>query len=209
MRNDLLPFGNLCFIELTEIRVVSVTGTPGVGKSTLCSYLAQKYGYFHIDIGKFVIANRIYEAYDEPRKSYVADMRRLKAATDKAIRASGDQLLLLDGSYAHHLVPQKPWVGIFLMRMNPMLLYRRLVRSHTRAEARENSMAEFLGLIRSELLDRKYVVEVDASNSEIPELGRIVERSIKNKFRSRTRTRDWMVLMKEKELRRFLGIVEE
>jgi len=194
--------------NLNRIRAIAVVGTPGVGKTTLCSHLKRKYGYDHVDVGQLVKRERLYRRYDSNRKTYIADIPRLEKEISKVLHEARSNLVLIDGSYAHDLVPRKPWVGIFLIRLNPVLLYRRLAEEYGRLKAKENSIAEFLGVIPSELVGLKNVVEVDASDRDISQMETIFRRSLKNGFKGRTRFKNWTAEMKENETRRYLRVVE-
>lgn len=56
---------------------VLITGTPGTGKSTLATRLAQNLNFEHIDISNAVKQNKLYDDYDEQYKSHVLNEDKL------------------------------------------------------------------------------------------------------------------------------------
>ncbi len=191
---------------MTRARVIAVTGTPGVGKTTLCRHATRESGYGYIEIGELVRKQHIYRSYDRGREAYVADMGRLKKAIAKLVRERGDRVVLLDGSFSHHVVPKESKAGIFLMRLEPSQLYRRLQRRYGAKKAKDNSIAEFIGLISSELKDRTHVFEIDSTGKTICQLSRALRRFIETGFVGSRPSIDWTLKMKEEEIRRFLEL---
>lgn len=66
---------------------ILVTGTPGVGKTTLSGMLAEAHGIEHIDITKYIRANRIYESYDRRLDSLVFDEDTVARHLDEYVRS--------------------------------------------------------------------------------------------------------------------------
>lgn len=52
---------------------VLVTGTPGVGKTTLSQEISQRTGWKHVEITKFVKENKLYEEFDTKLSTLVFD----------------------------------------------------------------------------------------------------------------------------------------
>jgi len=50
---------------------VLITGTPGTGKTSLASILAQKTGFNHIEIGKFVKDYNLHDGWDADLSCYI------------------------------------------------------------------------------------------------------------------------------------------
>lgn len=52
---------------------ILITGTPGTGKSTLATKVAENLGFTYIDAAKEIKDNELYAEYDEKRKCHVLD----------------------------------------------------------------------------------------------------------------------------------------
>ena len=187
-----------------------MVGTPGVGKTTLCSLLADRFGYEHVEVGKLASAERLYLGYDESRKTLIADVKRLREEVDRVIGKCGSEVLLLDGHYAHELVPPSATSGVFVIRLDPLVLYRRSVKLHAdESKARENALSEFIGAISYEARKaHRWAVDVDATGLSVAGLSREFEACVsKPSFPNRPPI-DWTENMDEKRIRRFLKVVE-
>lgn len=52
---------------------IIVTGTPGVGKTSHCSLLAETTGLKHLSINQIVKERECHEGWDDEHKSYIVD----------------------------------------------------------------------------------------------------------------------------------------
>lgn len=52
---------------------IIVTGTPGVGKTSLCDLLAQNTGFRHLQINQIVKERDCHEGWDADFKSWIVD----------------------------------------------------------------------------------------------------------------------------------------
>ena len=114
--------------------IVAITGTPGVGKTSVCSHL-RALGFQVIDINKLV-SERFHKGFDNKRKCFVADLRKLRkhvkrihksvcAAKEKQgynSRQQHEGILLLDSHISHLLHPDV----VIVLRANPLVLAERL-----------------------------------------------------------------------------------
>ena len=53
------------------MKVIAVTGSAGVGKSTYAKMLAKAKKYLYFDVGSFVKEYKIYDSYDRKLKTYL------------------------------------------------------------------------------------------------------------------------------------------
>ena len=61
---------------------ILVTGTPGTGKTTLCSELAERLGLRHLQVGDIVRQESAHEGWDEEHESYILDEDKLVDAME-------------------------------------------------------------------------------------------------------------------------------
>ncbi len=124
---------------------IAVTGTPGVGKTTLSRLAAQHYGWERADVRELAQAHSLVVAYDEADEADVVDVEAL-AAVLAAERAS-DHVEVLDGHLSHLLPVDVVWV----VRCDPRVLEGRLrERGYSEAKVRENLEAEAVDLVLQE-----------------------------------------------------------
>jgi len=190
-------------------RVVAVVGTPGVGKTTLCSFLSKKYGHRHVEIGSLVTAGGFYSGYDVKRHAPIADLKKLRREVQKIVSRSESSVVLLDGHYAHDLMTDSTAFGVFVMRYDPTKLYRRSVRLYDVRKARENCVSEFLGTVAFEARrSGRRVADTDCTGLSVPRIAAKFERCLTGRVFPRTPPIDWTERLSNMDLRRFLRIVE-
>ncbi|HDI02192.1 MAG TPA: NMP kinase, partial [Ignisphaera sp.] len=78
--------------------MVAISGTPGVGKSSISRKLAEKLSLIHIDLSQAVIENKLYTEYDEYRKSFIIDEDRVREFIKRKYMELGPYIL--DSHYA-------------------------------------------------------------------------------------------------------------
>lgn len=153
--------------------IVGITGTPGIGKTSVCKVIGMEF----IELNKVIEENRFYFGIDEERECYIADIGKLETylrsyceerRKSKSKKKEKEETLLIEGHLAHYL---KPDIAIVL-RANPLLLCERLKKKgFGEKKIKENMQAEALDVILMEAVEMcKVVYEVDTSNKSIKEV---------------------------------------
>lgn len=125
---------------------IAVTGTPGVGKSTLCRLAAERHGWRVVDVKAWAHEAGAVVGHDTDDESDVIDV----AALADALPPDDGSIVLYDGHLAHLLPVDEVWV----VRCDPFVLGRRLrLRGYRNEKALENMEAEAMDLILQEALD--------------------------------------------------------
>ena len=187
-------------------RAIVVTGTPGVGKTSLAWGLARKLGLQLIDVGVLVKQERLYASYDRMRGSYVIDERLVRGALRKML---GKGSVLATHSLGRILPCDSVSLAIVL-RLDPLALYRRLrAEGWTRRKAWENVESELLDgcyFDAVKLLGRRRVLEINTTGKSksrvLGEALRMVERRTTNP----RRRVDWLKVYDPIFLGRRLGV---
>jgi adenylate kinase len=126
--------------------IISITGTPGTGKSSAGSVLASR-GRRVIELGDLIKEQRLYDGMDEERGSLEVDTDAL-AERLPALLPDGDVILI---GHLSHLVPTDL---IVVLRCRPSVLEKRLEgRGWPEAKVRENMEAEALDVILVESIE--------------------------------------------------------
>lgn len=150
--------------------IVSITGTPGTGKSSAGSILASR-GHTIIELGDFVKEHDLYDSYDEERGSYDVDPEVLDAAL--RMRLPGGTVFLM--GHLSHLVTVDL---IVVLRCRPSVLAKRLEsRGWGVEKVRENVEAEALDVILVESVESPAeVAEIDTTSMRPEDVADAVER---------------------------------
>ena len=151
--------------------IVAITGTPGVGKTSVCSHL-RELEFQVIDINKLV-SERFHKGFDNKRRCFVADLRKLRKHIKRIHKSAAkekqdnrrEHILLLDSHISHLLHPD---VAIVL-RANPLELAERLRRKgFEERKIKENMRAETLDVVLVEAVERcKFVYEIDTTGKSV------------------------------------------
>ena len=152
--------------------LVALTGTPGVGKSTVSKILAHRFSV--IDIHSYAKEHGLFEEYDEEAGSYDVDVEKLNDAIMS--EHLDDEVTFLDGHLSHFVDCDM----IIVLRCEPRKLSERLkARGYDDNKVRENVQAEVLDVILGESIDsgiRTY--EIDCSDMTPDEVADRIERIV-------------------------------
>ena len=129
--------------------LVAITGTPGVGKSTVSGILRKDYNV--IDIRSYAEKHNLLGEFDADAGSYDVDVEKLN---DSVMSENFDGLVFLDGHLSHFVDVDL----IIVLRCDPDVLAERLTaRGYDKKKVGENVLSEVLDIILTESV-----------NSEIP-----------------------------------------
>ena len=125
--------------------LVAITGTPGVGKSTVSKILRKDYRV--IDIHSYAEEHGLFEDFDEDAGSYDVDVEKLN---ESIMSEDLDGTVFLDGHLSHFVDCDK----IIVLRCEPHKIYDRLKqRGYDEKKIIENVQTEVLDIILSESVD--------------------------------------------------------
>ncbi len=138
--------------------LVAITGTPGVGKSTVSKILAHRFRV--IDIHSYAEQHGLFEEYDEEAGSYDVDVEKLN---DSIMSEDfSDENVFLDGHLSHFVDCDL----IIVLRCEPRKLAERLkARGYDDRKVLENVQAEVLDVILGESVESGVrVCEIDCTD---------------------------------------------
>jgi adenylate kinase len=157
---------------------IAITGTPGVGKTTVSKVLGEKLGIKVIDITEVVKEHKLYTEKDEDMDSYVIDFEKLENFI-KEIEEK-EKTIILDGHVSHLLNPDYTIV----LRCNPEIVKERLEkRGYKPKKVLENVQAEILDVCLCESKGKVY--EIDTTNRDVEDIVNEIIEAIKHKKRER------------------------
>jgi adenylate kinase len=153
---------------------IAITGTPGVGKTTVSKVLGEKLGIKVIDITEVVKDYKLYTEKDEDMDSYVIDFEKLENFINEIEKQEKD--VILDGHVSHLLNPDYTIV----LRCNPEIVKERLEkRGYKPKKVLENVQAEILDVCLCESKGRVY--EIDTTNRDVEDIVNEIIEAIKHK----------------------------
>ncbi|HIQ39461.1 MAG TPA: kinase [Methanothermococcus okinawensis] len=163
---------------------LAITGTPGVGKSTISKHLKDRLmkkgiSVEHVDLTEVVKRNKLYIEKDEYMNSYVVDFQKLRGYLKDL---KGD-FVILDGHISHLLDVDY----IVVLRCNPQIIRERLKRrGYPEEKIKENVGAEILDVSLVESLERLRnenipVYEIDTTNRSIDSILNEIIQAVENK----------------------------
>jgi len=142
-------------------KLIAVSGTPGVGKTTLAKYLAKKLKFFRLDLhGHY---KEISKSYDLKKHCYDINLKEFKKLV---LNVKKEKDIIID-SHISHLLPRKEVnLCIVITCSNLKKLEKRLKkRSYSKQKIRENLDAEIFQVCLMEAKERKQkMIVIDSSS---------------------------------------------
>jgi len=151
-------------------KVILVTGTPGVGKTTVSQKLASKLDALYIGITELVKKQKLITSVDEERKTLIADTEKVSKQLQE-ILAKTEGNIIIEGHYAVDVVPKKDVNTVFILRRDPRELKSALEkRGYEEKKLWENLAAEILDVCLWDALSAcgaDKVCEIDVSGKTV------------------------------------------
>ncbi|KAK3887174.1 hypothetical protein Pcinc_008700, partial [Petrolisthes cinctipes] len=129
---------------------ILITGTPGVGKSTLCQQLSQ---HTHLDwvcIGDLARDNNFYDGYDQERDCPIIDEEKILDELEDMIE-EGNKIIDYHGC---DFFPERFFDIVFVLRTDNTILYDRLyARGYRGKKLEDNIECEIMAVLRDEAME--------------------------------------------------------
>ena len=173
--------------------LVAISGTPGTGKTTICSLL-QKEGYNTVNLNEFAINQGCVMDIDKNSKTNIIDIDKLNTHIIKEFR--NNNLFFIDG-HASHLL--KSINKVIILRCHPQELKKRLKnRGYNKDKIRENIEAETIDVILCEIAEqysKDQIFEIDTTVKPIKSVFYAIIEIVNNNFKPMDKYRigkiDW------------------
>ena len=125
-------------------RVLIVTGTPGVGKSSVSELLASKIDAKLLSLGYLVKKEGLHIGVDQKRDTLIADLQKISEKVEK-ITVNTVRDIVIEGHYAVDVVSPEKTYMVFVLRRDPKELRDVLEgRGYKDRKVQENLAAEIL-----------------------------------------------------------------
>ena len=184
--------------RINDSRVFIITGTPGVGKSSVSKALASRIGAEVVSIGELVEREHLYTEWDNVRETFIADMEAVSRRISQIIDSvKGD--FIIEGHYAVHVVPPEKVSLVFVLRKNPKDLKEILEeRGYNQRKVRENLAAEILDVCLFDAVSIcgvEKVCEINTDSKSPSEIAKEILLVIEGKKRPRVGIADWLGML--------------
>ena len=141
------------------MKIICVSGSVGVGKTTYSKKLAKDLKYGYVDLNWVIEKNKLKEKYDKEMKTWDVDVSKLNKVLIKLIKNSKKNLVI-DGHLSHYL-PKKYVDKVFIVKCELSELRKRLEkRKYKEDKIRENLDCEIFDVCFEEAKELKHKVEV-------------------------------------------------
>lgn len=145
---------------------ILLTGTPGVGKSTMAKILAERTKMIWKDVSKLAIENECLGDYDEVYKCPILDEDKLLDSMEDDMGKGGN---IVD-YHSAELFPERWFDIVFVLRTNNKILYDRLTqRGYQGKKLEDNIDCEIFQTIYEEAkssYDEEIVHELQSNTPE-------------------------------------------
>jgi adenylate kinase len=155
-------------------RVILITGTPCVGKTTIARELAKKLDAYYINLTEFAKQNYLILGEDEERHTSIVDEGKMREKIAEAIDAAEKTDIIIDGHYAPTVTPKDKVTIVFVLRRNPIELREFMLKcGFNDKKLWENMASEILDVCLVDALqaqDEQKVCELDVSERTVKEV---------------------------------------
>lgn len=154
-------------------RVILVTGTPCVGKTSVTRLLAPKLDAFYVNLTELALHENLVSGKDEERGSIIVDENHMRRKIRQIVEKCDKSEIIVDGHYAVSVVPKKLTTHVFVLRRDPVEL-RKLMEQcgFSGRKLWENLASEILDVCLCEALnvyENGKVCELDVSGKSVEE----------------------------------------
>ncbi|MCJ7632363.1 adenylate kinase family protein [Candidatus Bathyarchaeota archaeon] len=198
-------------MEGEKPKVIIVTGTPGVGKTTVATELASTLSANLLSVSELVQKENLVTESDKERGTIIADMTRLRVRV-RSIIGKAKKDIVIEGHYAYDIVPKALSPHIFVLRREPDDLELKLRnRAYNEKKVSENVAAEVLdvcliGAMKRFGKDRLH--EIDVTSMDVGMVVTEILVVLNGEKEAKSGRVDWIAKLEEKgTLEKFLSSI--
>ena len=172
-----------------------MTGTPGVGKTSVAKALAAKLGALYLSVADIVRDEGLISGFDVKRKSPVGDVKRVSKRVKETVRSSKKDIII-EGHYASYVTPSSLVSYVFVLRRDPDALKAEFeARGYEEAKADENVASEILDVCLVDAIEKYGVEMVDEIDTTQRSVSDVVEEALmvlEGRRKPRVGVVDWL-----------------
>jgi adenylate kinase len=154
-------------------RVILITGTPCVGKTSTAHLLASKLNAFYINLTDLAMNEGLTIGKDKERNSTIVDEEKMQKRINQLIKRTDKKDIIIDGHYAVNVVPPSLVTLVFVLRRDPIELRKFMeLRGFSGKKLSENLASEILDVCLVDavnLVGQRKVCEVNTTGKSAEE----------------------------------------
>jgi adenylate kinase len=184
-------------------RVILVTGTPCVGKTTTAKALVKKLGAQYINLTDFAKTNGLILGEDKERNTTIIDEKAMQKKISETIDSSEFANIIIDGHYASAVTPTQYVAHVFVLRRNPKELKQFMEKcGYTGTKMWENLQAEIIDVCLGEAVEvhAGRVCELDVTGKSVEEIVSEILDVLENKKSCFVGVVDWLGMLEKEGL---------
>jgi adenylate kinase len=155
-------------------RVILVTGTPCVGKTSVARLLASKLDALYVNLTELAVRENLISGKDEERDSIIVDENRMRRKIREIIEGCDQNDIVIDGHYAVSVVPKKFVTYVFVLRRDPVELRKFMEQcGFSGRKLWENLASEILDVCLVDAINvhgKEKVCELDVTGKNVEEV---------------------------------------
>lgn len=145
---------------------ILITGTPGTGKSTLGTELAERCNLNYINVGELAKANSLYEGWDDDYNCPILDEDKVIDELEEQMQKGGNVVEY----HSCEFFPERWFHAVFVLRTDNTVLYNRLQnRGYSGKKLEDNIQCEIFQTILEEAQDSYKTEIVHELSSNTPD----------------------------------------
>jgi adenylate kinase len=192
-----------------ECRVILITGTPCVGKTTVARKLTKRLNAQYVNLTKLAIERNLVIGNDKQRHTTIIDEQKMKTKLSNIIDNTEKNDVIIDGHYAAAVAPKQKVTHVFVLRRNPLQLREVMEKRGFRDQKLwENLASEILDVCLVEALreqESEKVCELDTTDKTADDIIQDVLDVLENSRKCHFGGIDWLgMLDKEGKLDEYL-----
>ncbi len=190
-------------------RVILITGTPCVGKTTLAQKLTTALNAQYLNLTDLAEKEKLTQGKDKERDTTIIDEAKMRRKLQQIINSTDSADIIIDGHYAAAVTPKTATTHLFVLRRNPIEL-RELMqkRGFSQHKQDENLSAEILDVCLVEALrshPKEKVCELDVTGKTAEDTLKEVLSVLEGKTKCNVGCVDWLgMLEREGKVAEFL-----
>ncbi|KAF9763766.1 Adenylate kinase isoenzyme 6 [Nosema granulosis] len=124
---------------------ILITGSPGVGKTTISKLIAEKFNIKHVELSRYIKDNQLYESYDKDFDTCIFDEDIVQESLVEHLK--GVDSFVVD-THSPECVSFIEFDKIFILKLESDILFKRLKqRGYNDKKIKENINCEIFGVV--------------------------------------------------------------
>ena len=177
-------------------RVILITGTPCVGKTSTAHLLVSKLNAFYINLTDLAMNEGLTIGKDKERNSTIVDEEKMQKRINQLIKKTDKKDIIIDGHYAVNVVPPNLVTIAFVLRRDPTELRKLMeLRGFSGKKLSENLASEILDVCLVDavnLVGQRKVCELNATGKSAEETTREILSLLENPKNCQVGIVDWL-----------------